>query len=343
MTTANPDDATIRFSDRKIQTRASSTRPAAEQDWSGWEAWIESHKAQVLDVACQAAGEVIGVTAAGLEKRIKTLELELARANGVLDILKGKGAEGHKAEILDIVHQNVHQVAGELIRETTTPLENRLEALELRVAETRGAVDVLRGKDGAPDPEGPRGMLPIARVWTDGVSYAGEVVVYEGGTWQALKDTGHPPGNGKDWTLLAARGLDARSWRVRGTYNERHDYAELDVVVRDSSSFIALRDNPGACPGDGWQMIACGGKRGVAGDKGERGPAGPAGAAPKFGGARFNHNGMEISTDGGPIPILRSVSVDAADFSLKLTAPDGSTLKISLLPLFQAYNEQTRT
>jgi hypothetical protein len=61
---------------------------------------------------------------------------------------------------------------------------------------------------------------------------------------------------------------------VRGTYKPDAAYQVLDVVMRDSSSFVALRDAPGQCPGDGWQMLACGGKRGVAGEKGERGERG---------------------------------------------------------------------
>jgi hypothetical protein len=132
------------------------------------------------------------------------------------------------------------------------------------------------GKDGAPGPEGPRGMLPIARAWKDGVSYAGDVVTHDGGMWQAIKDTGKPPG-GADWIKLAVRGRDARSPRPRGTYSASEAYAELDVVVRDSSSFIALKDDPGPCPGDGWQMMACGGKRGVAGEKGPPGKDGARG------------------------------------------------------------------
>jgi hypothetical protein len=66
---------------------------------------------------------------------------------------------------------------------------------------------------------------------------------------------------------------------VRGTYSADATYQTLDLVMRESSSFIATRDDPGLCPGDGWQMIACGGKRGAAGEKGERGPKGDAGAS----------------------------------------------------------------
>jgi len=133
------------------------------------------------------------------------------------------------------------------------------------------------GKDGARGPEGPRGVMPIARAWKDGVSYAGDIVVHEGATWQALKDTGKPPGIGQDWIELAARGADARWLRARGTYAATETYAELDVVTRDSSSFIAVRDNPGPCPGNGWAMLACGGKRGAAGEKGDRGATGEKG------------------------------------------------------------------
>jgi hypothetical protein len=128
------------------------------------------------------------------------------------------------------------------------------------------------------------------------------------------------------------------TFNLKGTFNARSVYNRLDVVTHDSSSFAALRDNPGPCPGDGWQMIACGGKRGPAG---ERGPAGPPGPAATFSGTRFSHRGMEIQTNTGPVSLFKCVAVNPADFSLRFTAADDSTLTISLLPLFKAYNEQT--
>jgi hypothetical protein len=221
MTTASPDDSTVRYGDR-IQTRraSSSARPAQQEDWSQWEAWMEGHK--------KLLGE----------------------------------------EVVEAIAQHL-----------TDPLDKRIRALELELAQTRGAVDILRGK-GAPG-----------------------------------------------------------CFRAKGNYDSKTAYSYLDVVVKDSSSFVALKDAPGACPGDDWQMIACGGRRGPAG---ERGPAGPPGPTPTWTGATFNRNGWGIATrTGDAIPLLQSVSVDAQDFSLKFTAPDGSTLKISLLPLFQAYHRQT--
>jgi len=46
------------------------------------------------------------------------------------------------------------------------------------------------------------------------------------------------------------------------------------MVVLDGGSFVARADNPGPCPGAGWQLMAKQGQRGIAGPQGERGPAG---------------------------------------------------------------------
>jgi hypothetical protein len=63
--------------------------------------------------------------------------------------------------------------------------------------------------------------------------------------------------------------------RIRGTFSETETYAANDVVAHNGASFISRRDNPGACPGSGWQMIAAQGKRGVAGERGEPGKDAP--------------------------------------------------------------------
>jgi hypothetical protein len=64
---------------------------------------------------------------------------------------------------------------------------------------------------------------------------------------------------------------EAHARHVRGTFDATATYASFDIVAANGASFIARRDNPGACPGPGWQMVAAQGKRGVAGEKGERG------------------------------------------------------------------------
>jgi hypothetical protein len=90
MTTVAPNDSTIRRSD-PIRTRASSARPAQEQDWSQWEAWMEGHKKLLGEEVVEAIAQHLTDP---LEKRIRTLENELALANGKLAILSGKGVPG---------------------------------------------------------------------------------------------------------------------------------------------------------------------------------------------------------------------------------------------------------
>ena len=72
--------------------------------------------------------------------------------------------------------------------------------------------------------------------------------------------------------LLARSGSDAFRPQVRGTYSAEKKYRCLDIVTRDGSSFIARRDFPGACPGEGWQLLV-----GAASASGPQGPQGEKG------------------------------------------------------------------
>lgn len=152
----------------------------------------------------------------------------------------------------------------------------------------RGA-DGRDGKDGAPGErgsEGSPGKLPIAREWMDGVHYEGAVVTHAGSAYQAMRDTGREPPH-DDWICLARGGrdgADGRSFKVRGTWSESESYQALDVVALGGASFAARKDDPGTCPGAGWQLIAAQGKRGAPGErgtgvKGERGLPGSSPAA----------------------------------------------------------------
>jgi hypothetical protein len=135
-------------------------------------------------------------------------------------------------------------------------------------------------KPGPQGERGPPGKLPLVKLWkAETVYYAGNVVAYDGGTFQAKRDTGQPPSHA-DWTRLATAGRDGKSLVVRGTYDEAGEYRYLDVVALNGGSFVALRDAPGRCPGSGWQLLTSPGKRGPAGqsgEKGERGERGPSG------------------------------------------------------------------
>jgi hypothetical protein len=67
----------------------------------------------------------------------------------------------------------------------------------------------------------------------------------------------------------------ALAMRIRGTFQPGASYARGDMVVIDGGSFIARKDNPGKYPGEGWQLMARQGARGVAGERGAPGRDAP--------------------------------------------------------------------
>jgi hypothetical protein len=196
-------------------------------------------------------------------------------------------------------------------RERTRALltELLIQICDNTIPEVVSRLPELRGPAG---PVGPAGKLPIVEKWTrETVFYEGSVVTYDGGSYQALRDTGEPPDNEAHWRCLAAPGRDAKSIRHRGTYSGDTVYTGNDAIAMNGGSFLALRDTPGACPGPGWQLLAAPGKRGVAGPQGDRGPAGIAGppgkdAARIVGWAldRRAYNVTPIMTDGSSGPAL---------------------------------------
>jgi hypothetical protein len=133
----------------------------------------------------------------------------------------------------------------------------------------------LDGTIGPPGPAGSPGSLPVVRTWADEIHYQGAVVSHDGATWQARCDTGRAPPH-DDWACLARAGRDGMngaSLRICGTWNVETQYGALDMVILNGGAFVAKRDEPGPCPGDGWQLMASQGKQGK---PGERGPPGKA-------------------------------------------------------------------
>jgi hypothetical protein len=72
----------------------------------------------------------------------------------------------------------------------------------------------MRGPSGPAGPrgeQGPPGKLPLVKLWTpETVYYEGDVVAFDGGTFQARRDTGQPPSHA-DWICLATAGRDGNS------------------------------------------------------------------------------------------------------------------------------------
>jgi hypothetical protein len=180
---------------------------------------------------------------------------------------------------VDTPQLTLHDVDQRIEERVAAEHELMIEVMGEVVAQLQHDAE-MRGPPGPSGPrgeEGPPGKLPIVKLWTpETVYYAGDVVAYDGGTFQAICDTGQPPSHAH-WICLAAAGRDGNSITVRGTFNETAEYRCLDVVALNGGCFIARKDAPGPCPGSGWQLLASQGKRGVAGARGERGERGPTG------------------------------------------------------------------
>jgi hypothetical protein len=133
-------------------------------------------------------------------------------------------------------------------------LESKLEALEQHLKSVLG-------------------KLPVAKTWRrETVTYQAEFVSHDGALWQATKDTAQSPGS-PDRVCVARAGHDAVTPTVRGTFDTREQYLQLDIVVSDGAAWIACRDNPGICPG-GHGKTGRPGERGPRGHKGEKGEPG---------------------------------------------------------------------
>jgi hypothetical protein len=177
----------------------------------------------------------------------------------------------------------------------------------------------IKGEAGPRGLEGPPGKLPMVKIWRqDEITYEGDVVMRDGSTYQALRDTAQMPG-GDHWICLASAGRDARTPFLRKTYDSNETYAALDIVACGGSAFMARRDNPGECPGEGWQMIAAQGKRGIAGPKGERGAQG------------------EKGRDG---TVIREWEIDRKNYTATPIMSDGSRgRKLELRGLFEQFQD----
>jgi integrin beta 3 len=174
-------------------------------------------------------------------------------------------------------------------------------------------LDGLTGLPGDRGEPGSSGKLPIVKAWTDQVHYEGSVVTQDGATWQAQCDTGRAPPH-EDWACLARSGhdgMDGVSFKICGTWSADKQYKALDVVILNGGSFVAKRDDPGPCPGDGWQLMASQGKqgkpgeRGLPGQRGERGPPGPSVVGMSIDGeglvTLINSDGLVVTCDLYPV------------------------------------------
>jgi hypothetical protein len=195
-------------------------------------------------------------------------------------------------------------------------VELRASVGEVRVSMERMIEDRLGGlRKLVNERNGPR-----IRPYEEGrVHYEGELVTDQGSSYQALKDTGRAPPNQDHWICIATGGLDGQSPRVRGTYKPGERYTRLDIVALNGGAFIARHDDPGDCPGGGWQLMSAPGKRGQQGLRGVRGERGPS------------------ST------IIDGWRIDPERYRATPLMSDGSEgPALELRPLFEQYNTEAR-
>ena len=166
-------------------------------------------------------------------------------------------------------------------------------------------------------------MLSQVVEWIEGgVNYAGRLVHCDGATWQALRDTATRPPHA-DWQPVAAKGRDGQDGRTgeaRGSWvREGVHYGNLDRVSFNGSEWIAIRDDPGVLPGDGWMLGAKVGRQGRPGDPGPKGERGAAG--------RDGIGVEDITTEG---------------YAFVVALTDGKTITFDLRGMFELYDEERR-
>ena len=119
-------------------------------------------------------------------------------------------------------------------------------------------------------------------------------------------------------------GRDGLTPNTRGAFDVYKKYAQLDVVEYEDASYIARRNNPGICPGDGWQLVSRSGRRGPAGERGLQGRKGERGAR------------------GEDAPTIASWTLDRKNYRAVPTMSNGTQgATLELRGLFEQFVEET--
>ena len=264
-------------------------RALTDDQLARWREYVESHVAQEIaaehDFMIQIVGGALGEFSAQLRAEVgRTIASKLGHA---------KGPKGERGEAGPIGPQGEPGIPG-------PPGE--------------------KGHRGDP---GPPGQLPVVKAYQpEAVHYEGNVVVHLDATWQALRDTGRAPPHG-DWICLAAAGADGITPTVRTTYDAAVKYARLDIVALDGAAFIVRKDDPGVCPGEGWQLMSIRGKPGIKGPPGERGERGGKG------------------DPGAAAPTILAWKIDRANYLVTPIMLDGSKVPpIEMRALFEQFHDE---
>lgn len=187
----------------------------------------------------------------------------------------------------------------------------------------------FRGEQGPPGPQGERGLqgetgtIADIHVWEQGgVALKGHLYSHNGSTYYAKAITAHAPDDDNEaWAIVAQKGDDAYPGAAKGLFNPDEEYRARDCVAHDGSLWMARRDNPGQCPGEGWMLAAKAGSKGKPGEQGPPGPAGPRGAT-----------GRGIA--GEP-------ELDLKNYRWIIPTTDGEPIILDMKPMFQRFHDET--
>jgi len=246
---------------------------------------------------------------AAIDQRVHEISARLEEKQARRDRCKNGVTDGDFIQTMNTVIAQERQSAREEFKAADEEMQR---SFETKLAEHRERLLATTGR------------LPVAKIWHhESVTYEGEVVSYDGSLYQARRDTAQAPG-GSDWIRVARAGrdgCDGRTPDVCGTYDAYEKYQRLDIVSFDGAALIARRDDPGICPGDGWQLLSAKGSRGETGPRGEKGDRGPPGA---------------------DAPMIISWTIDRAHYRAVPTLSNGIQGSVlELRPLFEQFVEET--
>jgi Collagen triple helix repeat (20 copies) len=302
------------------------SRNLTDYEMARWRQYFEAHVAEAIlaerGFMIEVCGQGIGEHGARLRE-----EIEVAIDARFKEAPPGPaGARGDAGPIGPQGEPGIPGVPGEKgdpgERGEVGPQGPPGEKGELGIPGARGEAGE-RGEPGEKGEKGEPGTLPLVKAYVpDTVHYAGDVVTHAAALWQATKDTGQAPPHA-DWICLAAAGADGITPTVRSTYDAAVKYARLDIVALDGTTFIARKDDPGKCPGDGWQLMSVRGKPGIKGPLGERGQRG------------------EKGDPGAAAPTIVAWKIDRVNYLITPIMSDASeVLAIEMRGLFEQFHDE---
>jgi hypothetical protein len=316
MISASRNDIAAEDTRSTAQTTAAAvaTEAAVQASWAQYVQNLVSEQ-----IAAIRSALIRGVVEAINEQVPEIINEQLDRLFEEANKFLRRGLDGNLAK-LEAALADIRAAKTEMREEIRSELR-----AELRAEIADRVALVKQPADGAPGPAGPPGKMEIVKDHVEGrVYYEHDLVVAgDGALYQAERDTAATPPHA-DWRCITRAGRDgedALNFRIEGTYDPAATYRRLSIVTLNGSSFAACRDDPGPCPGDGWQLIASAGRRGQQGPKGDRGERGLMGPS-------------------AIVPRIASTNIDAG-YNLNLIYTDGSTDSIPLRAAFEQFFAET--